>query len=48
MILEDRAAEQADDVAAPDGDASPPTYRRLLSLRQTWGTIASRALTDPV
>ncbi|HEY6552193.1 MAG TPA: MFS transporter [Vicinamibacteria bacterium] len=48
MILEDRAAEQADDVAASDGDAAPPTYRRLLSLRQTWGAIASRALTDPV
>jgi MFS transporter, ACS family, hexuronate transporter len=48
MILEDRAAEQAEDIAPPEGNAAPPTYRRLLSLRQTWGTIASRALTDPV
>jgi MFS transporter, ACS family, hexuronate transporter len=48
MILEDRAAEQADDSAAPDGSEVPATYRRLFSLRQTWGAIASRALTDPV
>ena len=46
MILEDRAAEVAEDaVAEPE---APPTYGRLLGLRQTWGTIASRALTDPV
>jgi ACS family hexuronate transporter-like MFS transporter len=48
MILEDRAAEQVDDLAVPEGGALPPSYRRLLSLPQTWGTIASRALTDPV
>jgi ACS family hexuronate transporter-like MFS transporter len=48
MILEDRRLEQADDVVAPEGSAAPPSYRRLLSLPQTWGTIASRALTDPV
>jgi len=47
MILEDRAAERADD-AAPSAGTPAPTYRELLSLRQTWGTIASRALTDPV
>jgi MFS transporter, ACS family, hexuronate transporter len=48
MILEDRALEQADDAVAPEGGGVPPSYRRLLSLPQTWGTIASRALTDPV
>jgi ACS family hexuronate transporter-like MFS transporter len=47
MILDDRAAELRDDAAATEPEA-PPTYGRLLSLRQTWGTIASRALTDPV
>jgi ACS family hexuronate transporter-like MFS transporter len=47
MILEDRAAERADD-AAPSAGTPAPMYRELLSLRQTWGTIASRALTDPV
>ena len=48
MILEDRAAEQALDTAPQVVEAPPPSYRQLLSLRQTWGTIASRALTDPV
>jgi len=52
MILEDRAAERAEEAvptaAAPEELLAPPTYRRLLSLPQTWGTIASRALTDPV
>ena len=47
MILDDRAAEEATE-GAPETNALPPSYRQLLSLRQTWGTIASRALTDPV
>jgi ACS family hexuronate transporter-like MFS transporter len=40
--------------AVPDGSAGPareavlPSWGRLLTLPQTWGTIASRALTDPV
>jgi ACS family hexuronate transporter-like MFS transporter len=48
MILEDRAAEQAEDVGEADLSGAAPSYGRLLSLPQTWGTIASRALTDPV
>jgi MFS transporter, ACS family, aldohexuronate transporter len=48
MILEDRAAEQAEDVGEADEKGAAPSYGRLLSLPQTWGTIASRALTDPV
>ncbi len=47
MILEDRKAEVIDD-ARTEHDAPPPTYARLLALPQTWGTIASRTLTDPV
>jgi len=45
MILEDRLAEHAS--SAPR-DAPVPGYRALLSLRQTWGALASRGLTDPV
>jgi len=46
MIAEDRAAEQA---GAPAAESpAPPPYSRLLALPQTWGAIASRALTDPV
>lgn len=47
MILDDRAAEQVAQTPLAEG-APPPSYRVLLSLRQTWGSIASRALTDPV
>lgn len=47
MIFEDRAAEQADETAVATATQAP-RWRELLSLRQTWGTIASRALTDPV
>jgi ACS family hexuronate transporter-like MFS transporter len=47
MILQDRAEEQAT-AGADAASTEPPSYRRLLSLRQTWGAIASRALTDPV
>jgi ACS family hexuronate transporter-like MFS transporter len=46
MILEDQAAERAHDGA--DVSVRPPSWRRLLSLRQTWGTIAGRGLSDPV
>jgi ACS family hexuronate transporter-like MFS transporter len=52
MILADRAAEQAEGAPAAAqasaGEAPLPTWSRLLTLPQTWGTIASRALTDPV
>jgi ACS family hexuronate transporter-like MFS transporter len=47
MILEDRKAEQAEEYVS-EGGAPLPGWGRLLSLPQTWGTIASRALTDPV
>jgi ACS family hexuronate transporter-like MFS transporter len=47
LILEDRAAEQAISLGA-ESAAPTPGYRELLSRRQTWGAIASRALTDPV
>ena len=47
MILEDRAAEQRQGAEAGD-DGALPRYRQLLALPQTWGAIASRALTDPV
>ena len=47
MILDDRKAELADETVAQLA-VPPPTYGQLLSLRQTWGTIASRTLTDPV
>jgi ACS family hexuronate transporter-like MFS transporter len=47
MILDDRKAELAGETVA-QSVVPPPTYRQLLSLRQTWGTIASRTLTDPV
>jgi ACS family hexuronate transporter-like MFS transporter len=46
MILADHAEERAE--ATPEGPAVPATYGELLSLPQTWGAIASRALTDPV
>jgi len=46
MILADRAAEQAE---SPSEDGGQPVgWTELLSLPQTWGAIASRALTDPV
>jgi MFS transporter, ACS family, aldohexuronate transporter len=45
MILADQEEERAE---AAGGPAAPPSYRELLSLPQTWGAIASRALTDPV
>lgn len=45
MILADRAAERAES----GGEAGPPPrWSELLRLRQTWGVIAARGLTDPV
>jgi MFS transporter, ACS family, hexuronate transporter len=45
MIMADRR----EDLASPElENAPPPTLRYLLSLRQTWGTLISRAFTDPV
>ena len=48
LILADREAERASEVDAGASAGPPPSYRTLLTLPQTWGTIASRALTDPV
>jgi len=50
MILADRAEEEAENRRAAAGEdaALPPSSSSLLRLRQTWGAIASRALTDPV
>jgi ACS family hexuronate transporter-like MFS transporter len=46
MILADRAAERAE--TAPEAGAPLPRWRELLRLRQTWGAIAAKGLTDPV
>ncbi len=46
MILADRAAEHAE--APPEAGESLPRWSELLRLRQTWGVIAARGLTDPV
>jgi MFS transporter, ACS family, hexuronate transporter len=50
MILADRENERATEAAAAASEAGAPfaSVRTLLSLPQTWGAIASRALTDPV
>jgi ACS family hexuronate transporter-like MFS transporter len=50
MILADRENERATEAAATASEARAPFVRvgTLLSLPQTWGAIASRALTDPV
>jgi ACS family hexuronate transporter-like MFS transporter len=46
MILADRAAEHAE---APHEEGERlPDWSELLRLRQTWGVIAARGLTDPV
>ena len=42
MILADKRA------SAPETDSPRPGWGELLMLPQTWGTIASKALTDPV
>jgi ACS family hexuronate transporter-like MFS transporter len=46
MIAADRAEEAA--TSAPAESQSPPPWSVLLAQPQTWGAIASRALTDPV
>ncbi len=50
MILADREDERATEAAAAASEAPAPlaSMKTLLSLPQTWGAIASRALTDPV
>src|SRR5258708_18027479 len=46
------AAEERQDIlanrATASADTSPHSYRRLLSLPQTWGIVIGKALTDPV
>jgi ACS family hexuronate transporter-like MFS transporter len=46
LILEDHAAEHAE--ATRETGAAPPRWSELLHLRQTWGAIAAKGLTDPV
>jgi ACS family hexuronate transporter-like MFS transporter len=46
MIAADHAAEHAE--AAPEKGQAPPRWSELLRLRQTWGAIAAKGLTDPV
>jgi ACS family hexuronate transporter-like MFS transporter len=46
MILADRAAEQAE--AVHEKGEAPARWAELLRLRQTWGAIAAKGLTDPV
>lgn len=45
-ILADHAAERKE--AGEAAGAPPPRWRELLGLRQTWGVVAARGLTDPV
>jgi ACS family hexuronate transporter-like MFS transporter len=46
MILGDHAQEHAE--AAQEKGGVPPGWAELLRLRQTWGAIAAKGLTDPV
>jgi ACS family hexuronate transporter-like MFS transporter len=46
MIAADHAAERAE--AAGEKGEAPPRWSELLRLRQTWGAIAAKGLTDPV
>lgn len=46
MIAADHAAENAE--AAGEKGEAPPRWSELLRLRQTWGAIAAKGLTDPV
>jgi MFS transporter, ACS family, aldohexuronate transporter len=46
MILADHAAEHAE--VAEEKGSPPPRWSELLRLRQTWGAIAAKGLTDPV
>lgn len=46
LIAADHAAEHAE--AASEKGGSPARWSELLRLRQTWGAIAAKGLTDPV
>ena len=46
MIAADHAAEHAE--AAGEKGEKPPHWSELLRLRQAWGAIAAKGLTDPV
>jgi len=46
MITADHAEERAE--AAQERGGTPPRWSELLRLRQTWGAIAAKGLTDPV
>jgi ACS family hexuronate transporter-like MFS transporter len=46
MIAADHAEEHAE--AAQEKGGTPPRWSDLLRLRQTWGAIAAKGLTDPV
>jgi ACS family hexuronate transporter-like MFS transporter len=46
MIAADHAAEHAE--ATGEAGTRPPRWSELLRLRQTWGAIAAKGLTDPV
>ena len=49
MILAAREEEQRTEThAMAGGEQGPASWRRLLSLKQTWGIILGRSLTDPV
>ena len=49
MILEAHKQEQRTEAHALAGDAArPASWRQLLGLRETWGIVFGRALTDPV
>ena len=49
MILAARKEEQQAEAHAVGGsDSRPASWRQLLSLRETWGIVLGKALTDPV
>ena len=48
LIMADRETPESAAVDAVAHDRVQPSWRTLLGLRQTWGLIAARALTDPV
>jgi ACS family hexuronate transporter-like MFS transporter len=50
MILDARKEEHASETHAIEGGdgAQPASWRRLLGVKQTWGIILGRSLTDPV
>jgi ACS family hexuronate transporter-like MFS transporter len=49
MILDARAEERkVESRALSNGDGTPAAWRQLLGVRETWGIVLGRALTDPV